>query len=62
MGLVCINGGQGGDINAPWDMWQLSLGLSQAIVWGNHSMIACAMFLCCVKEYEFNGLTGMWLS
>ena len=27
MGFVNVHGGQGGDINAPWDEWLPSLGL-----------------------------------
>ena len=61
MGLVCINGGQGGGINVPWGMGRsiLGLGPSDSLVF--HIIDACSLLLLSVKEGDCDGLPNRYV-
>ena len=60
MGLVCINGGQGGGINAPWDMGQESLGLGPNVGLSFRRIATCSLLLLGVKEGICEGLADRY--
>ena len=60
MGLVCINGGQCGGINVPWDMGKESLGLGPNIGLSFCSIAAFSLLLLGMKEGICERLTDRY--
>ena len=59
--LVCINGGQGGGINTPWEMGQSSLELGPSISLSFRRIVACSLLLLGVKEGDCDGLADRYV-
>ena len=57
---MCINGGQGGGINAPWEMEEESLGLSPNAGLSFHSIVSFSFLLLDVKEGDCEGLADRY--
>ena len=61
MGLVCINGGQGGGINVPWEKGQSCLGIGPSDSLAFRSIAACSLLLLGVKEGNYDGLADKFV-
>ena len=64
MGLESVNGGQGGDINAPWEMWPsiLGIGILHSFGHSQHECVSSASALCGVVKIQSFGHDGRCVS